>query len=232
MRSHDYEQFAGDYAKLDIANTYYLAFRDIPGIVKKYVRGKKALDYGCGGGRSTRFLKNLGLNVVGVDISRDMIEEARKRDPTGEYHLIKSGELPFDDNSFDFLFSTSVFVEIPSLEEMVKILSEMKRVLKDGATATIVTLRAEAYNRNWSSFNCDFPENKNLKSGEKAKLKIHGTGITLHDYAWSDLDYRKAFSEAGLNLVEEQQPLATRDEPYKWVLETEFAPWSVYVLRK
>ncbi len=42
---------AGAYATLEFANTYYLAYRDLPEIISEQVRGKRALDFGCGTGR-------------------------------------------------------------------------------------------------------------------------------------------------------------------------------------
>lgn len=50
---------AGSYSKLEFPNTYYLAYRDIPEIISRHITGKLAVDFGCGTGRSTRFLKQL-----------------------------------------------------------------------------------------------------------------------------------------------------------------------------
>ncbi len=58
------------YAKLEFPGTYYLAYRDLPAIIDEHVRGREALDFGCGTGRSTRFLRRLGFGAVGVDIAR------------------------------------------------------------------------------------------------------------------------------------------------------------------
>src|SRR3990172_2993157 len=76
------------YAELEFPGTYYLAFRDLPRIINEHVRGANALDFGCGTGRSTRFLRELGFNVVGVDIASEMLARAKERDPRGEYRLI------------------------------------------------------------------------------------------------------------------------------------------------
>ena len=48
------------YAKLEFPGTYYLAYRDLPGIIFEHVKGRKSLDFGCGAGRSTRFLQKIG----------------------------------------------------------------------------------------------------------------------------------------------------------------------------
>jgi SAM-dependent methyltransferase len=79
---------ADAYARLEFANTYYLAYRDLPAILSRHVSGSRALDFGCGTGRSTRFLEKLGFHVTGVDISEQMLALARSTDPTGDYRLV------------------------------------------------------------------------------------------------------------------------------------------------
>jgi|SRR5271157_970008 len=78
------------YAKLEFSNTYHLGFRDLPEIFRAHVKGTTALDFGCGAGRSTRFLRKLGFETVGVDISPEMISKAREIDPQGDYRVIPS----------------------------------------------------------------------------------------------------------------------------------------------
>jgi hypothetical protein len=41
------------YAKMEFPGTYYLAYRDLPDIILTHTQGKKAIDFGCGAGRST-----------------------------------------------------------------------------------------------------------------------------------------------------------------------------------
>jgi ubiquinone/menaquinone biosynthesis C-methylase UbiE len=69
----------------------YLAYRDLPEIIFAHVKRRKALDFGCGTGRSTRFLKKIGFAAIGVDISEDMLQQACARDPEGDYRLIEAG---------------------------------------------------------------------------------------------------------------------------------------------
>jgi len=81
------------YSKLEFANTYYLAYRDLPEIAAKYALGCAALDFGCGTGRSSRFLTRLGFEVTGIDISEEMLRKARHPDPGGDYRLVVDGDL-------------------------------------------------------------------------------------------------------------------------------------------
>jgi SAM-dependent methyltransferase len=69
---------AASYDQLEYPATYHLAFRDIPELVKRHApaQGRRALDFGCGAGRSTRFLKQLGYEACGADISAAMLDLA------------------------------------------------------------------------------------------------------------------------------------------------------------
>ena len=69
--------YAKEYAELEVEGTYFLAFRDVPNLLEKYAKGKRALDYGCGTGRSTRFLKKLGFETIGIDINQHMLDKAK-----------------------------------------------------------------------------------------------------------------------------------------------------------
>lgn len=233
MRFFDYSKYAEVYAQLDITGTYYVAYRDLPKIIATYVKGRQALDYGCGTGRSTRFLKKLGFQVAGVDINRKMLNEAKKKDGTRGYYLIKSGDLHlFKDNCFDLILSAFTFDGIPSKDEGVKISKEMKRVLKDKGIIIHITSTPELYQHHWVSFMSGFPENKIAKSGDRVRIDVRGTNIKVYDYAWEDKDYREIFVAAGLQLVKLLKPLAKSSEPYAWMHEKKIAPWLVYVLKK
>jgi hypothetical protein len=54
-------------ATLEFPGTYYLAFRDLPALFAEHVRGRASLDFGCGAGRSTRFLRSLGFDPIGIE---------------------------------------------------------------------------------------------------------------------------------------------------------------------
>jgi SAM-dependent methyltransferase len=64
---------AAAYDELGYGGTYHLAFRDLPDLLGEHVMGNRAVDFGCGTGRSTRFLQTLGFQTVGLDISAEMV---------------------------------------------------------------------------------------------------------------------------------------------------------------
>lgn len=95
---------------------------------------KHALDDGCGGGRYSLALKKLGCaRVSGVDISVNSIALARSMNPFNDsqvqFSVSSVLELPFEPESFDFVFSNGVLHHTRSTEQGI---SEIFRVLKKG----------------------------------------------------------------------------------------------------
>lgn len=92
----------------------------------------RALDAGCGTGNVLRKLMEHFDNVIGIDISEDMLEVARKETKDeGGYQLIqgKVSHLPFPKNHFDLVTAYSLFHHLPEFENPI---SEISRVLKPG----------------------------------------------------------------------------------------------------
>jgi ubiquinone/menaquinone biosynthesis C-methylase UbiE len=144
---------AGAYARLGIVNSYYLAYRDLPALFAKYGLSGSALDYGCGTGRSTRFLRDQGFKVVGVDIADEMIAKAREQDPDGQYRVIAPGDLRgFADEEFNLVLSEMPFDNMPTIAEKVGTLLEMSRVLKLGGIKILVAASHDLYFREWVSW--------------------------------------------------------------------------------
>lgn len=222
------------YSKFKITGTSWLSFRDVPIFIKKYVKGNKALDYGCGAGRSTRFLQNLGLKTIGVDISKKFITEANNLDKKNHYFLIKSGEIPVVNKSYDFIFSSHVFLMIPTKKKISTVLKEFHRVLKKDGIAIIVTGSEEMHSpkRKWVSYETNFPENQKLFSGSIAKLLIKEVNAVFYDYNWTNKDYCNLFKEHGFKILEIHFPLGKENEGYKWLSEKTVSPYILYVIQK
>lgn len=236
VNSYQSVTFAEDYSKLDFSNTYYLAFRDLPEIYSTRVRGTTALDFGCGAGRSTRFLRDLGFATVGVDISPEMVRKAREIDPMGDYRVISDDDLTaLARESFSLIQSAFTFDNIPGMETKVRLLRDLRMLLKsDGILASIVS-SPEIYVNEWASFSTkDFHENRNAKPGDTVKTRttVFEDRTPCLDIYWPHELYLEVFARAGLEIVEMRKPLANGDEPYRWVSETRIAPWVIYVLRR
>ena len=227
------------YATLEFKNTYHLAYRDLPAILGAHVRGRKGLDFGCGTGRSTRFLRQLGFEVTGVDIAEDMIRKARELDPSGDYRLLSSvpgtgeglGLLP--PGTYDVALAAFTFDNIAGQENKVRTLRDLGRLLNPDGRLVLIVSRPEIYLHEWASFSTkDFPENRAAKSGDKVRIIVtdHADPRPVEDILWTDEAYREVFEESRLQLLGKYEPLAREDEPYNWVSEGQIAPWALYVL--
>ncbi len=164
---------ADAYATLEFSNTYYLAYRDLPAIMSEHVTGTKALDFGCGTGRSTRFLRKLGFNVTGVDISEDMLRIARALDPSGDYRMLPEANLTeFEAESFDLIVSLFTFDNVPSAAK-VGIFSDLRNLLRPAGTIVSVVSSPDIYMHEWASFTTkDFPENAAARSGDVVRIVV------------------------------------------------------------
>lgn len=226
---------ANAYATLEFANTYYLAFRDLPAIVADQVTGTRALDFGCGTGRSTRFLRKLGLQVTGADISEDMLRIARASDPSGDYRLVPGDDLSvFSDGAFDLVLAAFTFDNIPAAAK-APIFRDLASLLSKTGTLINIVSAPEIYTHEWASFSTkSFPENAQAHSGDVVRIIVtdHQDARPVQDIVCSNECYRELYSSAGLRTVQKLEPLATGDEPYSWVSETRIAPWVIYVLKR
>jgi SAM-dependent methyltransferase len=164
---------AGAYATLEFANTYYLAYRDLPQIFGQYVTGTRALDFGCGTGRSTRFLRKLGFNVTGVDISEDMLRIARATDPAGDYRLVPGDNLEeLAAGTFDLVLCAFTFDNIPAATKVRIFCDLQKRLATTGFIVTVVS-SPEIYTHEWASFTTtDFPGNSAARSGDIVRIIV------------------------------------------------------------
>lgn len=93
---------------------------------------KTVLDIGCGTGALCKILYEEGLEVVGVDPSKGMINQARKKSKNLpiKFMQIQPGEkLPFEDKSFDIAITSYVAHGLQK-DERIKLYKEMKRLAK------------------------------------------------------------------------------------------------------
>lgn len=101
------------------------------------VKGKKVLDYGCGSGENCVLLAKRGASPVGIDVSPELIELAKKRlqlhsiNENAEFHVGSAHELPLEDESIDVVFGMAILHHL-DLELSSK---EVFRVLKPGGRA-------------------------------------------------------------------------------------------------
>lgn len=94
-------------------------------------KGSEVVDLGCGDGYGAWKLSQLKYRVIGVDLSQEMIEKAKKRGEGESLQFVQGDltNLPFADETFSGAMAIN---SLEWTEEPLKALNEMKRVLKSG----------------------------------------------------------------------------------------------------
>lgn len=222
------------YAALEYPGTYYLAFRDLPGLLRRFPPGSPALDFGCGAGRSTRYLKDLGFQADGIDISEAMLAQARLRDPEGSYRLVPGDRPPeLPPAAYALVLAAFTFDNIPTAATKAALLQALRGSLRPDGRIVIIVSTPEIYSHEWASFSTrTFPENREARAGDRVRIVMLDVpdARPVEDINFPDAAYREVFAAAGLGVVRQLQPLGAASDPIPWVTETRVAPWSLYEL--
>ncbi len=219
------------YAETDQLSHRYIAYRDLPSLMKKYLKGKKALDYGSGTGISASYLQRSGLSVVGVDINKCMLEKAQNDFPDIKFFNV---DQITPANQYDLVFSSFVLFDMKSKQEIISYLDKANSFLNESGIIIAITGSEELYScdRKWIAFESNFSENRNLQSGDVTKLRSKNPPIEFYDYYWKDQDYVDCCKEAGLKVLEIYKPTGSKEDPYLWEDEIHYSPFTVYVMAK
>lgn len=226
---------AAAYDELDLGGTYDLVFRNLPELFKKQVKGNRAVDFGCGTGRSTRFLQRLGFSTIGLDISNEMVNIARQRDPAGIYQVIEDGnfsDLP--QHGFDLVQSAFTFDNIPGFDRKVRLFLGLGNLLETGGFIANIVSTPEMYTHEWVTFSTrDYPENRRARCNDVVRIITtdYSDARPVEDIFWPHEDYLRVYQESNLEVVQVLRPLAVDNET-AWKSETTVAPWAIYLLKR
>jgi 2-polyprenyl-3-methyl-5-hydroxy-6-metoxy-1,4-benzoquinol methylase len=107
-------------------------FSKITSFVSKYLpqRPFTALDIGCGSGVFSRWLAVKGATVMGIDVSPEMIAEARRETTIGSAHFTPSSLDEFDNlSTFDVVLALSMLEYVESTGKSLDKIADLSRDL-------------------------------------------------------------------------------------------------------
>jgi len=166
---------------------------------QKFVFGKRVLDCGCGGGYGSAYLtKNGAKEVIGIDLSKWAIEQAKilYSENNLKFMVMDATDLKFKDSNFDVVLSFQV---IEHLKDYKKHLLEVKRVLKPRGIFIISTP-----NKNIISLNREKPvfpfhikefypqELSNLLAEYFEEVRVMGQKTVNESYFKEEVKYRES----------------------------------------
>ena len=111
----------------------------------------RVLDVAMGTGRSSVRLSTEGVDIVGIDITIEMMKIAKNKTVAGtSLHLVQGDafQLPFQDDSFDAVICCRMLQMIP-LQDYGSFGTEVSRVLRPNGT-----LIAELWNKSYQTIRC------------------------------------------------------------------------------
>ena len=100
---------------------------------------KRVLEVGMGLGTDILQFARNGSNVSGIDLTQNSVDTVTGRfdlnDLDGDFKRASFREIPFEDNTFDIVYSFGVLHHSPFMDEGIE---EVRRVLKPGGKAIIM----------------------------------------------------------------------------------------------
>ena len=136
-----------DYDKTEIASTYDKAralapetlrlWQDLLSVHIDRAAISLVIDLGCGTGRFSEILaEHFGVQVIGIDPSRKMVDQARRKPVTGNvvYRQVSAEMLPLPDGRADLVFMSMVYHHFAGPAAAAR---ECHRVLRDGGYACV-----------------------------------------------------------------------------------------------
>jgi len=105
-----YNNYADKWAqKMQSGGDSAHKYLEKPAMYKKLpdLKNKSVLCVGCGSGEECNHIKSLGAKkVVGIDISKELINQAKKNYPDIEFYVMDIEKLNFPKSSFNFIYSS------------------------------------------------------------------------------------------------------------------------------
>ena len=202
------------------------------------VSGKSVIDIGCGEGRFSRLLSELGATVSGIDLTEPLIERARELGSDKETYLQGDAENleGVADDSFDLAVSYIVLVDLLDYRRSIR---EAYRVLRPGGRFVVCNvhpMRTASKNIvGWirdSSGKLFYPVDNYTEEGEREFLWWGGPFINMHRTISS---YVSAFLDAGFTLEGLHEPVPSDEqlvENPKFDDELRVPNFIIYILKK
>ena len=191
---YDIELFSNEYDTMRKENKGTSAndVIEIPTIRKMMpeVKGKAILDLGCGYGENAKYWKEQGASsVLGIDISKHMIELAKKENQIDgvEYQVLPMEEIDTLQQKFDIIVSSLAIHYVEDFEKLVK---DIHHLLKEDG---VFLFSQEHPISACLKFENGIEDNKITIEGKKYALVADYNRVGLRNNPWNGVRIEKYF---------------------------------------
>lgn len=123
-----YDKIAKPYAKEFSKPSEY-----IDDFLAQLHKNGKIFDVGCGVGVDSGYMVSRGFEVIGIDLSKEMLNIARQKFPQIDFRQLDIRELDFPPQFLDGILASYSLIHIPK-KDVPDLLKKFHRILKkDGA---------------------------------------------------------------------------------------------------
>ena len=176
------------------------------------VSGKSVIDIGCGEGRFSRLLSQLGASVTGVDLTEAFIERARSMG-TGETYLLENAESlqAIESNTYDIAVSYIVLVDLLDYRSAIQAAFRVLRPCGRFVVCNIHPMRSPNPG-GWikqGDTKLFYPVDNYTDEGAREFTWFDRTFVNMHRTLSS---YIAAFREAGFTLYALHEPIPSAEE--------------------
>lgn len=183
-------------------NKVYLKGIEKRVVAKYFTKDMKILDLGCGAGRTTRVLKDSGYDVIGVDISKELIDSAKNNHPDIDFRVGDASSLEFTDDEFDLVFfSFNGLDYLFPKSQRLQAIASIGRVLKSGGLFVYSSHNALNIPKTKMSIKTFLSALLTLKIFTNYRLEKHNMG-RLTTYYGSLFSEKKDLHKQGFEFVE------------------------------
>jgi len=129
----EYDNYAQEFS-----DSRLFFWRELEHLNKFAKDGDNILDIGCGNGRLLSLFENKKIHYTGIDSSEKLIEIAKKNHSEEQKFINANAlDLPFQNETFDTIFSIAVLHHVPSKKFRELFVTEANRVLKPKGTLVL-----------------------------------------------------------------------------------------------
>jgi ubiquinone/menaquinone biosynthesis C-methylase UbiE len=133
-----YDKIATEYCKHTLIDSIRAHEKHLVRIFLDYISSDEPLiaDIGTGDGRDSEYMLELGVDILSIDLSWNMLWETKKNIPEGNLLQMDMRELGFPDDTLDGVWASGVIYHFPK-SQLSAVLKEVRRVIKPGGVFSL-----------------------------------------------------------------------------------------------